>query len=505
MGIDFFELELLISNQQSEIRNPPVSSASHSTALRLPTFRGLFLLTALVAVLVAADVLLRWLGRTTWAPFGWNLVFLAALIGGARFIYHSVTELLEGRLGADLALALALVAALLLGESWVAAEVVLIALIGESLEAITFRRSQRELRQLLALQPSVAHVRRGEEIRDLALTEVVPGDVVILRPGERIPVDGRIISGRGAVDESSLTGEPIPAEKTPTSEVFAGTLNQLGSLDVEVTRVGQNAVLGQVLRIVADARRNKASVERLVDRFAKYFLPAVLLLAGLTFVGTNWQRLQAELTSDPTSTVAWRWMPALSVLVVACPCALILATPAAMMASLAWLARRGVVVTGGAALERLAVVTHLAFDKTGTLTQGQPRLTECLPLADHDVSEVIRLAAAAEQRSEHVMARAILHAANEKNLSLPPVTDFVALPGAGVHASVSVSGSHSAVVLVGTPRLLAEHDIAIPLEAEAELARLDQRGPYRACLSASTETLLAHSESEILCDPKPRK
>lgn len=468
---------------KSQIPNQKIASVppTDPSSFRLPTFRALFLLTALVVALVAADLLLWWMGRGSLVPFGWNLAFIAALIGGARFVYHSLTELLEGRLGADLALAVALVAALLLGESWVAAEVVLIALIGESLEAITFRRSQRELRQLLALQPSLAHVRRGEQIRDLALTEVVPGDVAIVRPGERIPVDGRVINGCGAVDESSLTGEPIPAEKSVGSEVFAGTLNQLGSLDVEVTRVGQDAVLGQVLRIVSDARRNKASFERLVDRFAKYFLPAVLLLAGLTFVATNRQRLQAELTSDSTAPVAWRWMPTLSVLVVACPCALILATPAAMMASLAWLARRGVVATGGAALERLAVVTHLAFDKTGTLTQGHPCLAECVPLAGVDVSDVIRFAAAAEQRSEHLVARAILQAAAEKypnqeqNLKLPPVTDFAALPGAGVRATVTDS-NRSVVVLVGTPRLMLEHEVAVPLEAENELVRLEQLG-----------------------------
>jgi P-type Cu+ transporter len=200
-----------------------------------------------------------------------------------------------------------------LNETWVAAEVVLIALIGESLEALTFRRSQRELEKLLSLQPRTVHLREGETVRDAPLADVRPGDLALIRPGERIPVDGTIVSGRSSIDESSLTGESIPAEKEPGEEIFAGTLNQYGSLEVRVRQAGEHSVLGQMLAIVASARRNKADVERLVDRFARIFLPAVLVIAAGTFLVTNRERLPLALAGESLAGPTWEWMPTLAV------------------------------------------------------------------------------------------------------------------------------------------------------------------------------------------------
>lgn len=432
----------------------------------------------MVGLMVAADVVFWSLGKESWrAPFGWNLALLAALLGGSRFIFHAVTDLLSWRFGADLALALALVAAILLNETWVAAEVALIALIGETLEALTFRRSQRELRQLLSLQPVTVRVRRGDRIQEDALSLVQAEDVALIRPGERIPVDGIVIQGQGAVDESTLTGEPLPSEKEIGSQVFAGTLNQLGALEVKVSRVGEQSVLGQMLKMVAAARRNKAHVERLVDRFAAVFLPTVLFIAGLTFISTNWVRVQSYV-SGALAAGEWNWMPTLAVMVVACPCALVLATPAAIMASVARLARRGVVVKGGAAIERMARVTHIAFDKTGTLTTGQPQVVECVALPGNEPDDILRWAVSAEQYSEHVIADAIRKYAAERHVAPLEVTDFKALPGAGVQANLRATRKSSAKlrIAVGSPRWATKNKWAIPGAAAEAMQRLSQHG-----------------------------
>lgn len=453
--------------------------AKSAESLALPSFANLFWLTLLVAALVIADASLWALGKNelrSW--FGWNLSFLAAIVGGARFIYHAVSDLLDGKFGTDLALAFAVVAALLLGENWVAAEVVLIALIGESLEAITFRRTQVELSRLLALQPATVQLQQNGQAVDVPLGRVQPGDIAVVRPGERIPIDGEIVLGHTSVDQSTLTGESVPVDKEIGGEVFAGTLNQFGLVHVRVDRVGTKSLLGQVLQIVSDSRKNKAQVERLADRMTRYFLPAVLVLAAATFVVDNLSQIRIWVGWDTGTVGNWQWMPTLAVLVVSCPCALVLATPAAMLAALAWLARRGVLVRGGAVIERLAAVTHIAFDKTGTLTRGQLHVAEWVALEGADAERVIRLAAAAEQGSEHLIGQAILQYAREHQIELGRLIEAESLPGAGVKACVSalVADAIPSEVLVGNRRLHVERSIPISQVAEQALHRLETAG-----------------------------
>lgn len=466
----------------------PRPHANAESALVLPSFRPLYALTALVAGLVAADLLLWRLGYESLRnPWGVNLALAAAVIGGARIVYAAVMGLLDGKIGADLALAIALVAAIVLGKYWVGAEVVLIALIGESLEALTFARTHRELRKILELRPRQIRVQREGQIFEIPAEQVRVGEVVVIRPGERIPIDGEVLSGRSSVDQSTLTGESLPVDKTEGDEVFAGTLNQLGALEVRADKVGDATTLGQVIQLVAEARRNKAHLERVADRLARWFLPLVLALAAGTFFVTNWNVLQALGWNGANR---WEWMPTLAVLVVACPCALILATPAAVMASLAWLARRGVLITGGAALERLAEVSRFAFDKTGTLTQGKIAVGECVGLAGHTTDEVLRLAATAEQRSEHLIAGELVRAARERGLSLGAINDFQALPGAGVAARVSMSQATADEnvgdeLLVGNGRLIAERGAEISADAAQAVEELERSGqtPLLVCLA----------------------
>jgi len=441
-------------------------------ALAAPAFGRLYALTGVVGLLVAADVVLWLLGRPTGTgPSGVSLALLAALLGGARIVYGAVIGLLEGQAGADLALAIALVASLVLGQYWVAAEVVLIALVGESLEALTFGHTQRALSRILELSPRRVRVRRQASEFELPVEEVLVGDTVLVRPGERIAVDGRVTTGRSAVDQSMLTGESIPIDKAIGDEVHAGTLNQFGALEIEAERIGNETTLGQVIRLVAQARSRKARVERVVDRLARLFLPLVLAAAALTFVVTNREPLAALWSGGPVGT--WKWMPTLAVLVVTCPCALVLATPAAMLAALAWTARRGVLVKGGDALERLATVRAIAFDKTGTLTTGRLEVVDIAPLGTLSENELLALAAAAERPSEHLLAVAIRSAAENRKLELPEIADFVALPGAGVRAQLT-----QGELLVGNARLLREQGIELDLDARVidTLVRLEADG-----------------------------
>src|SRR5262245_44053471 len=432
--------------------------------------RTLVATTLVVGLLLGADLVLGAWGSAYRQPFGIPLALAAAVIGGGRVVYLALAALLEGRIGADIALAVATVAAVLLGEYFVAAEVVFIALVGECLEAFTFERAQRSIQKVLEYRPRVARVLRDGDEVEVQADALVVGDVLVVRPGEQIAADGVVVAGRSAVDQSVLTGEGLPVDKGEGDPVFTGTVNQFGRLEVRAETVGAATTLGKVIKLLAEAQRNKSPLERTADRYARRFLPAVLAASAVVFLATNaaglwsWWRTGAGAAVD--------LMPTLAVLVVACPCALILATPAAVLAATARLARRGVLVKGGAALERLAKVDAVAFDKTGTLTEGKPELGDQTAIAPWDHESLLRVAAAAERPSEHPLARLIVSEASARGIELPNVDDFQALPGAGVLARVEGVGS----VLVGNARLFQEGGVALPPELIEALAALDQSG-----------------------------
>jgi Cu+-exporting ATPase len=447
---------------------------SHADAVfGRPRTVGLFLLTIALVLLLALDLLP---GVASWffgvdAPrmsrelFGVRFATLAAVLGGARILYGALNRLLDGRLGADLALAIAVVAALLIGEPLVAAEVVVIGLIGECLEAFTFGRTQAAVRQLVEVFPLRCWLLRdGQEVR-VFTHEVQVGDIVVVKPGAKIPVDGAVRDGRSSVDASTLTGESLPRDVGPGDAVLAGSVNQFGAITITATKVGEQTIAGRVIELTARALRDKAPVERTADRLASYFLPVVLALATVTFIA-------AWIGYGGSAAAARRAVyPALSVLVVACPCALILATPAALIAALGRLAGTGILIKAGSALERLAGVRTIAFDKTGTLTEGRLELGAVLPLAGINAGDLLRAAATAEQGSEHPLARVVLDAAADRQIVPESRTEFTALPGAGVRA---VAGGQT--LLVGTRRLLEEQGVAVPAEAVALLDRLDMAG-----------------------------
>ena len=430
----------------------------------------IYLLTIIVGALLAGDLLIGWIDTDSWRSYqtfaGFRLALLAAVLGGARILYQTLEGLFEGKVGADLALTIAMLAAIALGEHTTAALVVFIALCGESIEGYTVDRARRAIRRIFDLQPKTARVLRDNRETDVPIDEVDVGDQVVIRPGERIPVDGRVESGTSSIDESALTGESLPVDKQAGDAVFTGTLNQHGALTLIAEKVGEETTLAQVVALVSEAAERKAPLERTADRLARLFLPIVLAIAGLTLVGWWWQ------------TGEWSpgFRPMLGVLVVACPCPLILATPTAVMAAMAWLAKTGVVVKGSEALERLATVDTFAFDKTGTLTQGQPAIADIHLVgrtsksADEE-AELLRIAAIAERNSEHLLARLIVAEAEKRGCDIPFPADFTAHPGAGV-----VATHESSRITVGSRRLIESEQIHIPDSAAGLFEQLDAAG-----------------------------
>jgi Cu+-exporting ATPase len=452
--------------------------------LQPPNNLSLYLLTGLIGLLIGLDLwpyVASWfpsLALPTWSNEfgGYRIAHLAAIIGGARILYGSLEGLFEGKVGADLALAIACVAAILVKEPLVAAEIVFIGMVGECLESFTFARTQRAIRHIVEVCPRRCWLLRdGQEVRVLT-SELRVGDRVVVKPGARVPVDGVVVDGRSALDTSALTGETLPVDKGPGDKVLAGSLNQLGALTIEAEQVADRTVVGQVIELTARALKEKSPVERHADRLARYFLPVVLGLAGATFLVC--MVFYGSLFRSPDEApLGWgeaarrSVFPTLSVLVVACPCALILATPAAIIAALGRLAGTGILIKGGVALERLAAVNAFAFDKTGTLTEGRLELGEVIGVEGVSANELLRIAASAEQRSEHLLARLILQEAAARDLALDAVEEFQAHPGAGV-ATRTAAG----LLVVGTRRLLEEQGILVPSAAQALVDQLDRAG-----------------------------
>ena len=341
-----------------------------------------------------------------------------------------------------------------------AAVITTLVLLGQVLELRARSRTSSAIRALLGLAPRTARILRPDGTEDdVPLEAVKPEDLLRIRPGEKVPVDGVVKEGQSAVDESMVTGEPIPAEKTPGSSVTGGTVNGTGSLVIEATRVGADTLLAQIVRMVSEAQRSRAPIQRLADRVSAYFVPAVVVVAIATFV--IWA------TVGPEPRLAYALVNAVAVLIIACPCALGLATPMSIMVGTGRGATAGVLVRNAEALERLEKIDTVVVDKTGTLTVGRPRLISVQPLQGQDGGELLRLAASLERSSEHPLGAAIVAGAQEKGLALEAATDFQSLTGRGLTGVVS-----GRRVALGNARLLEELRIdAAPLRQRAEELR----------------------------------
>ncbi len=357
-----------------------------------------------------------------------------------------------------------------------AAVIVTLILLGKYLESLARGRTSEAIRHLMRLAPDTARVVRNGSEADLALAEVRPGDLIRIRPGDRVPVDGTIIEGSSFLDESMLTGEPLPVERGPGAPVTAGTVNGTGSFLFRAERVGAETVLAQIVRMVEAAQGAKLPVQAAVDRVTAWFVPAVMAIALVTVI------LWAVLTGDPALAL----VNGVAVLIIACPCAMGLATPVSIMVGTGRAAELGVLFRNGAALQALAGVATVAFDKTGTLTEGTPVLTDLVPAPGQDRAAVLRLAGAAEAGSEHPVAQAITAAARAEG-ALPAAQGFEAVPGMGLRATVE--GQR---VEIGAGRFMAALGIdTAPLDAAAADLAQKARSPLFVALDGRLAALVA--------------
>jgi len=329
-----------------------------------------------------------------------------------------------------------------------AAMIVTLVLLGRYLESRARGKTSQAIRRLMDLKPKTARVRRGDLDLDINVDEVLIGDRVIVRPGERIPTDGVVVSGTTSVDESMLTGESVPVFKEAAGKVFAGTINGTGAIQFEATRVGAETALAQIIRLVEEAQGSKAPIQRLADKVASVFVPIVLGIALITFL--VWA------LAVPGGNFSRALINFVSVLIIACPCAMGLATPTAVMVGTGLGAESGILIKNGASLETAHRIDTVIFDKTGTLTEGRPRLTDLIPAEGWDEARLLSTVAAIESASEHPLAQAIVSAAAERGCTLSPVTDFEAVAGQGAKATVD-----GQPVLVGNLELMTREGVQV--------------------------------------------
>ncbi len=413
-------------------------------------------------------------GQSTRFLFDYRYALLAAIVGGARVLFYSLEKLLEGKLVADLAIAIACLAAIAMKEPLVASEVVFIGLLGECLEAYTMQRGQSGIAQLIELFPLRTWVlRNGSEVRILT-TELVRGDEVVVKPGGKIPVDGTIMSGSSCIDFSALTGESIPQDKSVGDKVFAGGINQQGQITIRAEAVYQQTVAGKVIDYTVQALQDKTKQERIVDRYARYFLPVVLLIALLTLLGNLFAYMgpfrPASQRLNFVPALYLGLYPTLSVLVVACPCALILATPAAMVAALGRLAGTGILIKGVSVLEKLTQVNAIAFDKTGTLTEGKLALSSILPEPGYQELAILQIMSSIEQSSDHPIAQCFQRERESRQLPLLAMSNYQTVPGQGMSAEYNQE-----FYWAGSSRWLATQGIILSEEQTQTLNRLHQQ------------------------------
>jgi heavy metal translocating P-type ATPase len=374
-----------------------------------------------------------------WEPFARVSVIgvLATLIGGYPIFKEAFENILERRMTMELSMTIALVAALAIGEFFTALVIALFVLIAEVLEGLTVGRGRRAIREMLDFLPRRATVRRGEELREVGIAEIKPGDVVLVRPGGRIPVDGLVAGGHSFVDQATITGESMPVEKVRGTVVYAGTMNQSGALEIRVDRLGGDTSFGKILEAVEQARQSRAPIQKTADRLSGYLVYFALGAAAVTFL----------ITRNVISMI--------SVVIVAGACGIAAGTPLAVLGAIGRAARQGAIIKGGLYLEILAKVDTVLLDKTGTLTYGTPEVSEICPAADATREQVLEAAALADLRSEHPVAKAIVKKAAELLVAIREPDSFHSITGKGV-----VAMADGREIAVGSRLLLSDLGIS---------------------------------------------
>lgn len=431
---------------------PPASTSGSGSADRTAAFSGnlLWAFGVVVGIVVVLAVVGEWLGLFDRLRhlIPWPIWAMIVLVGGYSIFRNVIRAALRGRVTSHTLMTVGLIAAVAVGQWPAAVLIVFFMRLADQIEHYTAIRARQAVRDLSAMAPETARIERdGAEI-ELPIDTVRIGDIVVVRPGEKIPVDGEVLAGQATVNQAAITGESMPFEAGPGARVFAASFAQLGSLRLRATGVGADSTFGRVIRLVEEAERHRADVQRFADRFAIWYLPVVGVVAAGTFV----------FSGNLLATAA--------VLMVACSCSFAIATPIAMIASIGAAARRGLLIKGGKHIESLAKADVVLVDKTGTLTLGKPSITDVIsfdPALDRD--DLLQMAATAERYSEHPLAQAVREAAADMGLRLGEPTDFEAAPGRGVR----MTARDGSMIAVGNRRQVTDGKMpseAIALEAE---------------------------------------
>jgi len=428
------------------LRNKVIVSAILAISIMALTFGASFIGKPYLLWALATPVQF-WAGwrfyRGTWGALRHKTADMNTLIAmgtSAAYLYSVIAVLAPGLFaGADIA------ANLYFDTS---ATIITLILLGRFLEARAKGQTSEAIKKLMGMQPKTALVIRNGQEREIPVEEVVVGDVILVRPGERIPVDGIVRQGYSTVDESMITGESIPVDKKAGDEIIGATINKTGSFQFQATRVGKDTTLAHIVRLVEEAQGSKAPIQRLADVISSYFVPVVMAIAVITFI--IWSFL------GPHPALTFAFLNFVAVLIIACPCALGLATPTAIMVGTGKGAEHGILIRSGEALERSHRITTVLLDKTGTLTRGEPAVTDVIATPSYPQEEVLRLAASAEHSSEHPLGQAVVQAASEKGLELSPPSEFNAIPGHGVEALVE-----GKKLILGNLRLMKERGLSL--------------------------------------------
>lgn len=359
-----------------------------------------------------------------------------------------------------------------------AAVIITLILMGNVLQARANSQTGSAIKALIGLQPKTARIERDGSEQDIPISEVVVGDIVLVRPGEKVPVDGKVLSGSSSVDESMLTGEPLAVQKEEGDSVIGATLNKTGAFRMRATQVGSDTVLQQIVRLVQEAQGSKAPIQRLADRVAGVFVPIVICIAIATFV--VWFNV-----TPAENRLTMALLTFVSVLIIACPCALGLATPTAIMVGTGRGAQNGILIKGGVALETAHKLMTIVLDKTGTITQGQPVVTDIIPQSTWEAEELLRLVASAERGSEHPLGEAMVRSANERKLALAQAQEFEAISGHGIEARVE---GHQ--LLIGNAKLLQDRSLEFDKEAAQQLAA-DGKTPMFVAINGKFAGIIA--------------
>jgi Zn2+/Cd2+-exporting ATPase len=428
------------------------------------------IITVAAALLILAAYASGELKQTQLSSYLW---IVASLVGGFEIAKSAVTQLRYKVLGIQALVTIAAIGALLIGEYWEAAVVVFLFEFGGYLEALTIDRTRNALRALMSLAPTTASVRRGNDIVVVAPDDVLPGEIVVVKAGEKIPVDGLVVRGEAQVNQASITGESVPASKGPGDQTFTGTINELGTIEIETKRSGEDTTLARIITLVEEAQEERAPTQQLIERFAKYYTPIIILLALIVFV----------MTRD--------LLISLTLLVISCPGALVLSTPIAVVSGIGNAAGHGVLIKGGSHLERAGRIGIVALDKTGTLTRGELEVVNVRAFKGTAEDAVFK-AAIAEKMSEHHLGEAVRKKV-KPGLAVPDPAEFQVLPGKGV-----IAGYAGRKLIVGNRRLLAASGFAPGRDVEDYVKGEEEKGSTAVFLLEDGDLLAVLSLADTI-------